>query len=262
MPRRKRRPVKGVGREPQKWLLIMPNGRVPESVTPTRLRVGRLGDRQESLEQRHIVEHERRHRPVVEGIDELSADRGSSDVVRDRSHVLADLQPRAAERRLERRRPFSVIGKAIELEWAVLPNVLEVGGGSAVRQGPPESFFQSRRMSVGEVGRSLRQNEDRLGPLFLQSRVLRPDPRRLDGLTGLPLLLSLRRLTVLLLLSQPETNREDRPNHERQRRDEQRRRRPPPCPLHSALGDPDRAGANGLALPEAAEVVGQLLALA
>src|SRR5262245_50256405 len=96
-----RRTGERAGGELQKLVPILPGGRVAESVPPDRLRVGRAGDPQEPLDLRSVVEHERHERPILDGGDELSANRRSADGTRDRFHIAVNLESCVLECLLE-----------------------------------------------------------------------------------------------------------------------------------------------------------------
>jgi hypothetical protein len=181
MGRGGRRGVEGVDGELLELAPGPPGGHLAEAVPPARLRIDRARDLQEPPEQRVIAEHEGHQRPVLEGGDQLIANRGSADELRERVWVVIDPQARAFEYLLIFGRPLLVIHLAIGKERAAFPDALEVGSDSDVRLRPPESFLQGRRMGFGEVRLCLRQDEQRLGPALLAPPVVDPPQSVLDA---------------------------------------------------------------------------------
>src|SRR5262249_5007335 len=151
-----------------------------------------------------VVDDERGQRPVVDGSDQLFADRGRSDLLRGGFSGLADLDSGTLEHLPEICHLLSVIEETIGLRVAASSYAFNVGGNLEVRLSLLESFFQWQRVGFGEVGRCRRQDEPGLPPPLLAPKVIRASQGRLDGFTSLSFSLRLCRLAGRLQLLQPK----------------------------------------------------------
>src|SRR5436309_11734549 len=113
-------------------------------------------------------------------------------------------EPDLLERHSVVRSPLLVIDITTEQERETLARALEHIGRLEVRSRPSESMFQFRRAGLGELGRGVRQDHQRLFPPRFPPEVVGAPERGLNGLAGLSLSLRLRRLAVHLLLLQPD----------------------------------------------------------
>src|SRR5262249_33785632 len=114
---------------------------------------GQLGDAKETLGVRLVFEHELHKRAVLNGGDELSADRRSAELTCDRFYIPVNREPGVRECLLEFRGPLRVVDRAIGQAWVAFAGVLEDGGASAVGLRLSESLLVKRRVGFGEAVR-------------------------------------------------------------------------------------------------------------